>query len=57
MISFVQSLDLDDEDASYTIGQMMAHLWWTFDRQEYEKVGSLLWRRGGIDQRRGRHRG
>uniref|UniRef100_A0A7N0SW54 Uncharacterized protein n=1 Tax=Kalanchoe fedtschenkoi TaxID=63787 RepID=A0A7N0SW54_KALFE len=45
MRRFVQSLDLSDEDASYTIGQLMGHLQVTLDWQEYEKVGGLLQRR------------
>ncbi|CAM8877105.1 unnamed protein product [Rhodiola kirilowii] len=45
MSSFLWSINLDDENANYTIGQMLTHLQLSTDKSEFDKVEKLLKRR------------
>ncbi|CAM8989160.1 unnamed protein product [Rhodiola kirilowii] len=45
MPRFLCTINLDDEKANYTIGQMLSHLQLSIDRTEFDKVEKLLKRR------------
>ncbi|KAL9678669.1 hypothetical protein QQ045_016517 [Rhodiola kirilowii] len=45
MLRFLCTINLDDEKANYTIGQMLSHLQLSIDRTEFDKVEKLLKRR------------
>ncbi|KAL9679245.1 hypothetical protein QQ045_017101 [Rhodiola kirilowii] len=45
MSRFLWTINLDDENANYTIGQMLTHLQLSVDKSEFDKVERLLKRR------------